>query len=85
MAYQTVDFAALVRTIVEPLVEHKDEVQVTQSVNDHGDVYVEVSVNGDDTGKVIGRQGRVIKSIRTIARAAGSRAGAGQVDVELPD
>lgn len=85
MSQETVDVAALVRTIVEPLVEHKDELQVTQSVNDYGDIYVEVSVHGDDTGKVIGRQGRVIKSIRTIARAAGSRAGAGQVDVELPD
>lgn len=85
MSQQAVDIAALVRTIVEPLVEHKDELQVTQTVNEHGDVYVEVSVNDEDTGKVIGRQGRVINSIRTLARAAGSRAGAGQVDVELPD
>lgn len=85
MAEQTTDIAGLVRTIVEPLVEYTDELEVTQSVDDYGNVYVEISVNDEDTGKVIGRQGRVIKSIRTVARAAGSRAGVGQVDVELPD
>ncbi len=85
MSQQTADIAGLVRTIVEPLVEHKDELTVSQSEDEQGNIYCEVSVHDDDTGKVIGRQGRVIKSIRTIARAAGSRAGAGQVDVELPD
>ena len=85
MATQTADIAGLVRAIVEPLVEHKEDVDVRQSVDEYGNIYCEVSVNSEDTGKVIGRQGRVIKSIRTVARAAGSRAGAGQVDVELPD
>ena len=85
MAKQTADIAGLVRAIVEPLVEHKEDVDVRQSVDEDGNIYGEVSVNDEDTGKVIGRQGRVIKSIRTVARAAGSRAGAGQVDVELPD
>lgn len=85
MAEQTADIAGLVRTIVEPLVDHKDQVEVTESVEESGDVYIEISVNDEDTGKVIGRQGRVIKAIRTLARAAGSRAGVGHVDVELPD
>jgi predicted RNA-binding protein YlqC (UPF0109 family) len=85
MSQQTADIAGLVRAIVEPLVEHKDDVEVRQSVDEYGNIYCEVSVNDEDTGKVIGRQGRVIKSIRTVARAAGSRVGAGQVDVELPD
>ena len=85
MAEQTADIAGLVRAIVLPLVEHKDDLEVTQTVDEQGNIYCEVSVNEEDTGKVIGRQGRVIKSIRTVARAAGSRAGAGQVDVELPD
>lgn len=85
MAEQTADIAGLVRTIIEPLVDHKDDVEVTQSDGEEGDIYVEISVNDEDTGKVIGRQGRVIKAIRTLARAAGSRAGAGHVDVELPD
>lgn len=85
MAEQTADIAGLVRTIVEPLIEFKDELEVTESIDEYGNVYVEIAVNPEDTGKVIGRQGRIIKSIRTLARAAGSRAGIGQVDVELPD
>ena len=41
-------------------------------------------MNEEDAGKVIGRQGRVIKSIRTLARAAASRNGM-QVEVEIID
>lgn len=85
MAEQTADIAGLVRTIIEPLVDHAEDINVTETVEESGDIYVEIQVNEEDTGKVIGRQGRVIKAIRTLARAAGSRAGAGHVDVELPD
>ena len=45
---------------------------------------VEISVADEDAGKVIGRQGRVIKAIRTLCRAAGSRNGAA-VEVEIID
>ena len=45
---------------------------------------VEVRVNEEDAGKVIGRQGRVIKAIRTLARAAASRTNT-HVEVELLD
>ena len=45
---------------------------------------IEISVNEEDTGKVIGRQGRVIKSIRTLARAAASRNDM-RVEVEILD
>lgn len=85
MAELTTDLAELVRVMVEPLVEYKDDLEVTQSVDESGDVYIEISAHPDDAGKVIGRQGRVIKSLRTLARAAGSRAGARHVDVELPE
>ena len=85
MGEQTADIAGLVRAIVEPLIDDKESLEVNESVNEDGDVLVEISVNEEDTGKVIGRQGRVIKSIRTLARAAGSRAGINHIDVELPD
>ncbi len=42
----------------------------------------EVSVHPDDVGKVIGRQGRIIKAIRTVVRAAASVNG-DQVDVDV--
>ena len=73
MSDPTKDIAGLVECIVKPLVEHPDEVVVTSQEEDAGTTYVEIHVNDEDTGKVIGRQGRVIKSIRTLARAAASR------------
>lgn len=73
MTDPTKDIAGLVECIVKPLVEYPDEVVVTSQEEDSGTAYVEIHVNDEDTGKVIGRQGRVIKSIRTLARAAASR------------
>ena len=58
-------------------------VEIT-SREDGGAVLIEISVNEEDTGKVIGRQGRVIKSIRTLARAAASRNDM-RVEVEILD
>ncbi|MBN1193089.1 MAG: KH domain-containing protein [Coriobacteriia bacterium] len=62
---------ALVNYVVTSLVEHPDDVQVTKREGTDVTTY-EVSVHADDTGKVIGRQGRVIKAIRTLVRAAAS-------------
>ena len=49
-----------------------------------GSILVELHVNEEDAGKVIGRQGRVIKAIRTLARAAASCTNT-HVEVELID
>ncbi|MBQ9021934.1 MAG: KH domain-containing protein [Eggerthellaceae bacterium] len=84
MADQSLDLVGLVRTLVEPIVEYKDDLEIIESEQGEGSLLIEVRVNDEDTGKVIGRQGRVIKAIRTIARAAASRAGE-HVDVELLD
>ena len=84
MSDQTVDLAGLVRTLVEPIVEFKDDLEINETVGDNGDALVEIRVNEEDIGKVIGRQGRVIKAIRTIARAAATRVDQ-HVDVELID
>lgn len=72
----------LVRGIVTPLVEDKEAVKVTSTVADDGVELVEISVAPEDAGKVIGRQGRVIKSIRVLARAAVCAEGS-DVEVEL--
>lgn len=84
MSEHTLDAAGLVRVLVEPIVEHKDELEVTESILETGEILVEISINEEDAGKVIGRQGRVIKAIRTLAWAAASRAGE-RVEVELID
>jgi predicted RNA-binding protein YlqC (UPF0109 family) len=73
----------LLTYIVQNLVEKPDEVSVTER-EANGETVFEVRVADGDMGKVIGRQGRVIKSIRTLARAAASKSGK-LVDVELID
>ena len=83
MSDQTLDLAGLVRTLVEPIVEYPGDLQVSQSESDAG-ILVEIALNEEDTGKVIGRQGRVIKAIRTLARAAAVRADY-HVDVEIAE
>ena len=81
---ESVDFAGMVRTLVEPIVDNKDDLEISESATEDGTALVEIRVHEDDAGKVIGRQGRVIKSIRTLVRAAGTRTGQ-HVDVELID
>lgn len=61
----------LIETIVKPLVDFPDEVQVTVFEEDHRITY-QLSVNKKDMGKVIGKQGRVAKAIRTVVYAAAS-------------
>lgn len=83
MAEYSHDIAGLVDSVVRPLVDFEDDLEITS--REDGDVIiVEISVNEEDAGKVIGRQGRVIKSIRTLARAAASRNDM-RVEVEILD
>ena len=78
------DIANVVETLVVPLVDDPDAVEITSTDTEEGALLVEISVADEDAGKVIGRQGRVIKAIRTLCRAAGSRNGAA-VEVEIID
>ncbi|WP_171016765.1 KH domain-containing protein [Pseudalkalibacillus caeni] len=59
----------LIETIVKALVDHPDEVIVSEVQNDRSVTY-QLTVHKDDMGKVIGKQGRVAKSIRTVINAA---------------
>lgn len=61
----------LVRFLVESLVEHPDALSITRSEGE-GSVRFDIELDPEDVGKVIGRGGRIIKAIRTLARAAGS-------------
>ena len=84
MSEQTENIVGLVEAIVLPLIEFPDDLEISASEDEDGSILVEKRVNEEEAGKVIGRQGRIIKSIRTLARAAAARSGA-QVDVELLD
>ncbi len=74
----------LVEALVIPLVDDPDAVVISSSNLDDSTILVEIEVAEEDAGKVIGRQGRVIKAIRTLCRAAGSRDGVA-VEIEILD
>ena len=59
----------LVSYIAKSLVEKPDAVDVREVETDEG-VTIELRVDPDDMGKVIGKQGRIAKAIRTVVKAA---------------
>lgn len=62
----------LVEVIAKALVEHPDEVVVTQK-EEGKHVTLELHVAASDMGKVIGKQGKIAKALRTLVRAATPR------------
>ena len=62
----------LVRFIAVNLVDKPDEVNVVVKEEDQTTI-IELSVAPDDMGKVIGKQGRIAKAIRTVVKAASAR------------
>jgi RNA-binding protein (KH domain) len=62
----------LVEVIAKSLVDHPDEVVVTEKETDKS-ILVELKVASEDMGKVIGKQGRIAKSIRTVVKAAAAK------------
>ena len=58
--------------IARSLVDHPDQVTVTE-VGEADDLTLELRVAPEDMGKVIGKQGRIAKSIRTVVKAAASK------------
>ena len=71
----------LVEVIAKALVEHPDEVTVTQK-EEGKHITVELHVAASDMGKVIGKQGRIAKAIRSVVKAASSKDNK-RVDVEI--
>lgn len=84
MAQGPNDVAELVRSLVEQIVDEPSAVSVECVDRGHDEIEVQVTVAEGDIGKVIGRQGRIIKAIRTLARAAASQCGL-HAEVELAD
>ena len=62
----------LVEVIAKALVDNPDEVVVTETVKDKATI-IELKVAKSDIGKVIGRQGRIAKSIRSVVKAAATK------------
>ena len=61
--------ASLVEAIAKALVSKPDEVKVVEET-DGDNIVIKLSVAQDDMGKIIGKQGRIAKAIRTVVKAA---------------
>ncbi len=62
----------LVEVIAKSLVDYPDEVVVTRTENEKA-IVLELHVAQSDMGKVIGKQGRIAKAIRSVVKAAASK------------
>ena len=62
----------LVEVIAKSLVDYPEEVVVTETENDKT-IVVELHVASSDMGKVLGKQGRIAKAIRSVVKAAASK------------
>ena len=62
----------VLRTIAEALVENPDDITITEIPGDRS-LTVELRVNKNDMGKVIGKQGKIARAIRTVVKAAASK------------
>ena len=63
----------LVEVIAKALVDSPEEVVVTERKEDDGTIVIELRVAKDDMGKVIGKKGRIAKSIRTVVKTAATK------------
>ena len=65
----------LVEVIAKALVDSPEEVLVVQNEEDDVTIVLELHVAKDDMGKVIGKKGRIAKSIRTVVKTAATKKG----------
>lgn len=72
MSEQSGDVRALVEQVAKALVDEPGQVSVNQ-VEEEGETVLELTVAPNDLGKVIGRQGRTARALRTLLGAAGLR------------
>ncbi len=79
----TVKMKELIEAIVKPLVDSPDSVEITEFEQEHQITY-RLSVHKEDIGKIIGKQGRIAKAIRTVVYAAGSNSSK-RIQLEIND
>ena len=76
--------AELLAELARRLVDEPDAVRVEQVEGDDGSLVFRLHVAEDDVGKVIGRQGRIVRALRTVVRAGGPGAGR-RLQLEIVD
>jgi uncharacterized protein len=73
----------LLEFLAKSLVEHPEQVRVEEMESD-GMIVLRLTVSKDDVGKVIGKQGRIARALRTVVKAAAVKEGK-QATVEIVD
>ncbi|TET55125.1 MAG: KH domain-containing protein [Actinobacteria bacterium] len=73
----------LLETLAKALVDKEDEVEVS-AIESEKSIILQLKVAGDDVGKVIGKEGRIAKALRTIVKASSVKHGKKAV-VEIID
>lgn len=70
-----VNYEKLIKDLVEPLVMNPEDLMVKKFSEDGAMLTLQIIVNQEDLGRVIGKNGRIANAIRTIAYASASREG----------
>ena len=70
-----VNYEKLIKDLVNPLVVHPEDLMVKKFSEEDNMLILQVIVNQEDLGRVIGKNGRIANAIRTIAYASASREG----------
>lgn len=69
------DYETFIKNLVMPLVLNPEDVSVEEFSDDEELITIQVKVNPEDLGRVIGKKGRIADSIRTLAYACAAREG----------
>lgn len=75
---------SLLQYILEGIVDHPEDIDIQTTESQYGYIVLNVKVNSEDMGKVIGKNGKVINSIRKLLRVKAIKLGR-RVQVELID
>lgn len=68
--------------VIKQMVDHPEDIEITRKVDELG-VLLELKVNPEDTGKVIGKGGQTIKALRILLRVAGSKNDGARTNLRL--
>ena len=72
----------MLRDIAAALVDDPNQIRITEKSGADGSLILELTVAKDDMGKIIGKRGRIVKSIRSLIKAAANKSGQ-KVNVEI--
>jgi len=69
----SVNYLSLIENMIRPLIDHPEDLRVKEFPSEDDARFIQVFVNQEDLGRVIGKQGKVASAIRTLAISAGAK------------